>query len=89
MGPVLYNLHMNDLYYVIEECDMFNYADDNSLSYQHENQDVFVTTLQKDAGNCLECYEENHMKANPDKFQGIMFGNRIENVSFKVKDVRL
>ena len=27
------------------------------------------------------------MKANPDKFQGIMFGNRIENVSFKVKDV--
>ncbi len=29
LGPLLFNIFMNDLFYFIETCSLTNYADDN------------------------------------------------------------
>ena len=32
LGPLLFNVFMNDMFYFIERCDLYNYADDNSIA---------------------------------------------------------
>ena len=32
LGPILFNIFINDLFLSIKDADLFNYADDNSLS---------------------------------------------------------
>ncbi len=31
LGPFIFNVFMNDIFYFIETCDLTNYADDNTL----------------------------------------------------------
>ena len=31
LGPILFNIFMNDLFYVIDECTLFTCADDTQL----------------------------------------------------------
>jgi retron-type reverse transcriptase len=33
MGPLLFNIFINDIFYFIEHGTLYNYADDNTLSY--------------------------------------------------------
>jgi hypothetical protein len=33
MGPLLFNIFINDIFYFIEHGKLYNYADDNTLSY--------------------------------------------------------
>ena len=35
---VLFNIFLNDLLFTLEHiCDVYNYADDNTLSFHHQN----------------------------------------------------
>ncbi len=87
LGPALFNIFMNDIYFCLTSCQMFNYADDNTLTYSHENFDDFKEAMEIDANSVIDWFDENGMKANPDKFQAIMFGNKAENdVTFQIKD---
>ena len=65
LGPLLFNIFMNDLFLFIEKCRLYNYADDNSLDSSSENlADVL-------------CYwmvcKKIGMQANPDKFHFKLF----------------
>ena len=33
LGPLLFNIFINDLFLFIEKCSLYNYADDNTVSY--------------------------------------------------------
>ena len=33
-GPLLFNIFINDLFLFIEKCQLYNYADDNSMSFR-------------------------------------------------------
>ena len=32
MGPLLFNIFINDIFFFVKNCDLYNYADDNTLS---------------------------------------------------------
>ena len=55
---------------------LYNYADDNTLSYAHHNADTVIHTLQQDCSSLLNWFLENQTNVNPDKFQAISFGKR-------------
>ena len=46
LGPLLFNIFINDLFYVIDGCNICNYGDDNALSVTHHNQTVLATIVQ-------------------------------------------
>ena len=48
LDPVLFIIFINDIFYSIQESSLYNYADDNTLSYEGHNLDQLITVLERD-----------------------------------------
>ena len=69
IGPFLFNIFINDLFCFIDKCDLYNYADDNTLGSANKNIDTLKLDLIHDTKNILEWFTNNGLQANPQKFQ--------------------
>ena len=76
LGPLLFYIFLNDIFYVIKKSSLYNYADDNTISYIHCDLDVLQQILIEESMLVIQWFEENFMKANPDKFQAICIGKK-------------
>ena len=72
MGERLFNIFLNDLFYVDMNCDIANYADDNHINYAISCTNTLNNFLENDTRAPITWFENNYMDANPDKFHGIM-----------------
>ena len=72
LGPILFNIFINDLLYYIKTTDTHNYADDNALSTAADSIAKVIETLEKGADEALSWIHDNFMSANLDKFQAII-----------------
>ena len=74
MGPLLFNVFINDLFFLNERTNICNFADDNTI-YSCQND---IKTILKDLGydmvNLLRWFKENSMEANPKRFQFMILG---------------
>lgn len=75
-GPVLFNIFINDIFYSIEKTNLYNYADDNTISYSHKNYTTMKRTLEADGSALVDWFTINQMQANPGKFQGLAVGTK-------------
>jgi len=86
MGPPIFNIFLNDMFLILEACDDYNYADDNTLSDVKDTPDELKESLESDAESVTDWFIYNGMKANPDKYQCIVFGSKQDKpTSFTVK----
>ncbi len=69
LGPFLFNIFINDIFYFIEACDLTNYADDNTLDIIASTVESVLSALRKDTDNAIKWFINNYMQANPSKFQ--------------------
>ena len=58
-----------DLFYFIENCTLYNYADDNTISKAASSLDMVLANLTYDGNNAVQWFDVNGMQANPEKFQ--------------------
>jgi hypothetical protein len=72
LGPVLFNVFIHDLYYKINICNLYNYADDNTLFYSSSNLSILLDAMKHDAEVAVNWFNNNGMRANPEKFQLIV-----------------
>ena len=80
LGPLLFNIFMNDFFYLMEnQCDIYNYADDNTLSFHAHNLEFMKATLESAANMGIQWFRQNGMQANPNKFQAMLLGAKNEN----------
>ena len=88
LRPLLFNIFMNDMYYFINECQLHGYADDNTLSNAANDVESLTKSLESDAASTLSWFENNHMCANPDKFQAIVLGMKNpETLNFQLGNI--
>ena len=75
LGPTLFNIFINDLFWFIQDCTLSNFADDNTLTAVgntlQEVKDKLTTELVK----TMEWFKMNHMAPNFSKFQFMLLGN--------------
>ena len=76
LGPLLFNVFMNDLFFFIEICKLYNYADDNSLSTCSDSIDGVISNLRHDGELSIAWFKSNGMEANPRKFQLLLCSAR-------------
>ena len=74
LGPLLFNIFINDLCLINLDSEICNFADDNTLySCGHDLQEI-VTDLENDLSKLLDWFKSNGMVANPKKFQLMLLG---------------
>ncbi|XP_057296156.1 uncharacterized protein LOC130625097 [Hydractinia symbiolongicarpus] len=69
LGPLLFNIFINDLLLFIEKTDICNFADDNTIYTCGSQVNEVIADLQHDLNNVLAWFENNQLVANPAKFQ--------------------
>ena len=49
LGPLLFNFCINDIFYFIEHGTLYNYADDNTISFSSPDINRLTQILQKES----------------------------------------
>jgi hypothetical protein len=56
----------------IKDSSLYNYADDNTLSFGSPDFYLLISTLESDSNHLIEWFKINKMQANPDKGVGMI-----------------
>ena len=67
LGPLFFNIHICDLFYIIQKWPIANYADDTTPYTCVKNTQDVTTSLENCALVLFKWFENNLMKANSDK----------------------
>ena len=79
LGPILFNIFINDLIYFIQETEVCNFADDTTIYSCSLNYEEVAHELSNDTYIVLNWFKVNSMAANPGKFQIMFLGSKIGN----------
>ena len=69
LGPILFNIFLNDLLEVLKNSDIYNFADGNTISVTLKNRDTLLETLKNESESAVNWFRNNNMIVNPDKVQ--------------------
>ena len=72
LGPLLFNIFINDLYLWITKTDLLNFADDNTITAAERTIENLLSTLETESQAAIEWFKLNEMIVNPEKFQAIV-----------------
>ena len=53
LGPIFFNVFINDIFYFIKRARLTNYADDNTLSFAHPNFQIVKSCLEAEAAKAI------------------------------------
>ena len=91
LGPLLFNLFINDLFLFVENSEVCNYADDNSLIISDISIDNVISKLESDIEILNSWFIDNGMLLNGDKCQFMIIGpssvsrNNVEKITIAGK----
>ena len=90
LGPLLFNVFMNDMFYFIERCDLYNYADDNSIAKSAHTLPELLADITHDCNISLKWFHDNGMQANPDKFQFMVASSKKHgDICININDTKI
>ena len=72
LGPLLFNLFINDLFYFIKDSDICNCADYNTLSLADCNVDKIIHNLENEIKILVDWFKSNGFVLNGDKCQFLL-----------------
>ena len=73
LGPLLFNIFINDLFFFVENSEICNYADDNSLTVADIDLDNIIDRLETDINILDRWFKYNGMLLNDDKCHFMIF----------------
>ena len=69
LGPLLFNIYINDLFLFSKNFKIANYADDNSPFEFSGTIDEVISKLENDSCIHNKWFDTNYLKPNPDKWR--------------------
>ena len=88
LGPLLFNIFLNDIFLFIEHTEICNFADDNTIYSCNKDINLVINNLKADIINLTNWFKENSLVANPKKFQ-VMFLGTNDTKSIHIGDIEI
>ena len=66
LGPLLFNIYINDIFFFTEETNITNYADDNTPYVCDKSVELVIGRLEKDSLSLCQWFKHNYLKCNED-----------------------
>ena len=86
LGPVFFNIFINDLFYWVTQCKLHAYADDHQLHSSNVDPVALGDCICREVRVANEWYRSNRMIVNATKHQAIVMGRTGHSFSFPLKD---
>ena len=64
LGPILFNIFLNDMFKFIRKAELVNYANDNTINAKESSQQLVVQTLQIESKAAINWFTLNEMLAS-------------------------
>ena len=87
LGPLLSNIFLCDLFFIMNETEFASYADDNTPYTSGQNIDNVIRSLENDSVRLFKWFSDNQMKANKDKCH-LLLSNK-EKVTMKIGETEI
>ena len=84
LGPILFNIYINDLFYVFINTNVCNIADDTTPYVCETDLTTLLHNLESDTMSAIIWFEANYMKLNQDKCHFLLVGHTPERLWVKV-----
>ena len=78
LGPLLFNVFINDIFMFIEKSKICDFVDDNTIYDCGKDLSNILENLKHGMKILLKWFRINSLQANPGKFQFTILGERIE-----------
>ena len=79
-GPLLFNIYINDLFYLVESTKVCNFEDDTTFFASNKDLKILISRLEHDSHLAIEWFESNYMKLNQDKCHLLVSGYKHEYI---------
>ena len=89
LGPLFFNVFMNDLFYFLKGVCISAYADDKQIYASNKDPVKLEVKLQCLLLEAEKWFGMNGMITNPDKHQAMILGNTNYTFSFTVNDINI
>ena len=89
LGPLLFNIFLNDIFWHMTNSNISNYADDNTLYSMGHDLALIKKQLEDDFSNILKWFYENHMVLNSGKCHYMIFGPHDVNEKINLNGIEV
>ena len=89
LGPLFFNIYINYLFWVNEQTDVCDYADDTTFHSSDQNLKALLQRLEHDSLLGMEWFEANYMKLNEEKCHLLISGHKYESVWAMIGNTRI
>ena len=89
LGPILFNMYLNDLFYLTEMTQVRNFADDTTFCVCDKDLNILINRLEDDTSLAVEWFENNFMKLNQEKCHLLVSGHEHETVWAKIGETKI
>ena len=89
LGPLLFNIYLNDLFYAVEYTEICNFADDTTPYDSGEDINNVMKNIEHDCTLLVEWFRDNYMTLNASKCHLLVSGYRHELMFASVGDALL
>ena len=68
LGPLLFDIYLADLFIIIDDIDIANYADDNTPYITADDKDGVIASLENASNTLFKWFGDYLFKSNADKY---------------------
>ena len=88
LGPLLFNIYLNDIFFFVNENNLTNYADDNTPYAVDSNIGALIDSIVHETSTLIKWFNDNYFKMNIDKCH-LLVTNHEEDVSAFIEGVKI
>ena len=89
MGPLLWNVYQNDLFYTGVKSQLSAYADDHQIYCSNLNLHIAIDRIKEDGEETSRWYKTNFLQGNYSKYQAMAIARDTQQMELVIDDCRI